>query len=172
MKVRIASVKEIVDNIDFIKNHDINLISIRDAEHSHYYDIIDGAGLKNLFVIQFDDLVDELPIEYRDKYKQKPPSENDIVNILEWAKNKMVENSQDIIVQCTAGISRSSAVAILINYLKDPENALSVINPMLHCPNEKVLEIGGKLLNTNICEPVNKLMRDNDEEFVKNHENL
>jgi len=84
VKIRIASVKEVVDNIDFIKNHDINLISIRDAEHSHHYDMIDGAGLKNLFVIQFDDLVGQLPNEYRDKYKQKPPSENDIVNILEW----------------------------------------------------------------------------------------
>jgi len=171
VEVKIASLKEVVRAISLIKRENLNLISIRDADHTSDYDIIDGAGLNNLLVVQFDDLVYELPIEYRDRYKQKPPSEQDIKMILEWAMSKMKENSNDIIVQCTAGVSRSSAVAILINYLKDPENALSVINPMLHSPNEKVLEFGDKLLNTKIQDPAMELVKKHNDDFLSKYDN-
>lgn len=169
MKVKIASLKEVVDNIDFIKRNDINLISIRDVEHNNNYDIIDGAGLKNILVVQFDDLVEDIPNELKGQYLQHPPSENDIKTILEWAKQKMAENNNGFIVQCTAGVSRSAAVAILVKYLEDPTKALSVINPFIHSPNEKVLELGEKLLNTkDIKDPTKKLLKDNDEQWMEN----
>lgn len=169
LKIKIASLKEVAGSIDFIKKNNINLISIRDTGHNHYYDIIDNAGIENLLVVQFDDLVEEIPLEYRTRYPQHPPSEIDIQTILEWAKKKMTENSNDFIVQCTAGISRSSAVAILVNYLQDPGNALKVINPMIHSPNEKVLEIGEKLLNTkDIKDPTKKILREHDEKWTNN----
>ena len=172
LKIMIASLLEVVKNIDFIKRLDTNLVSIRDTNHSHYYDVIDNAGLKNLLVVQFDDLVEEIKIEYRDSYKEHPPSENDIKMILEWAKQKMSENNKDFIVQCTAGVSRSSAVAILIQYLQDPSQALKVINPIFHSPNEKVLEIGEKLLNTkDIKEPTRKMLKEHDEQWMKSLEN-
>jgi predicted protein tyrosine phosphatase len=166
MRIQISSLYGIVKNIDYIKRNDINLISIRDTSagtDKNYYDIIDNAGLSNLLVINFDDILEALPPQY----KVKPPDEQDIITILNWAKQKMQENNNDFIVQCTAGISRSSAVAILVNYLQDPENALKVINPMLHCPNEKVLELGEKVLNTTgIKEPVKELLKKHDEAFL------
>jgi len=128
-KVQIASLYEVVKNIDFIKRNDINLISIRNTEHTQDYDIIDGVGLKNLLVVYFDDILEPLPDR-----SEKPPEEEDIVKIINWTKQKMQENNNGFIIHCTAGISRSSAVAIIVKYLQDPQNALKVINPILHCP--------------------------------------
>jgi len=170
MKVYISSLYEVAKNIDIVKNKNLNLISIRDTnpgDDRTYYDIIDNAGLSNLLVVNFDDLLEPLPPQYNKT--EKPPEENDIRNILNWAKQKMKENSNDFIVQCTAGISRSSAVAILVQYLQNPEQALKVINPMLHCPNEKVLELGEKVLNAkDIVKDTKTLLKKHDEEFLAN----
>src|SRR3972149_3354364 len=106
MKIHIASLAEVINNIDYIKRNNINLISIRNTDYSSEYDIIDNAGLKNLLVVQFDDLLE--PLKGR---SEKPPEESDIKTILEWSKQKMAENNNDFIVHCTAGVSRSSAVA-------------------------------------------------------------
>jgi len=163
VNIHIAGLREIISNIDFLRRIQPNLISIRDNRESPAYDMIDNAGLKNLLVVNFDDITEPIPGRY-----EKVPEENDIKIILEWAKQKMQENNNEFIVQCTAGISRSSAVAILVNYLQDPENALKVINPMLHCPNPKVLELGDKILNSNIKEPVKKIMDDTKEQFLAN----
>ena len=162
MKISIASLRNVIDNIDYIKRSNLNLISIRDSNDNPLYDIIDNAGLKNLLAITFDDLTD-----WVDRV-ERPPTEDDIKTILEWAKQKMTENSNDFIVQCTAGISRSSAVAILVQYLQDPTKALKVINPILHSPNEKILEIGDKLLNSKLKEPTKELLKKHDEEFINN----
>jgi len=162
----ISSLKEVVKNIDFIKRNKINLISIRDTSPSagiqNDYDIIDNAGLDNLLVITFDDLIQ--PISFRE---EKPPDESDILTILKWSKQKMTENNNGFIIHCTAGISRSSATAILIQYLQDPSKALKVINPMLHCPNGKILEIGEKLLQTNLSQPAKELLKKYDEQFIE-----
>jgi len=163
MKIMIASLREVVDKIDYILRTNTNLISIRDSGHSPYYDIIDDAGLKNLLVVQFDDLVESIP-----NRPEHPPTMENIKTILEWAKQKIKENNNDFIVHCTGGVSRSSAVAILIQYLQDPENALKVINPMLHRPNEKVLELGERYLKGDLKEPTKKLLKEYDSQFVEN----
>lgn len=90
---------EVIKDLNFISRHDLNLISIRDSDHSPFYDVIDNAGIKNLLVVQFDDIVEEIPIEYRGRYKEHPPSENDIKTILEWSKQKMTENNNDFVVE-------------------------------------------------------------------------
>jgi predicted protein tyrosine phosphatase len=152
MKIYISSLREVIDNIDYIKKNNINLISIRDTNAEEAYKAIDDANLKNILVVNFDDII--APFPDRD---EKAPEESDIIRILEWAKQKMKENDNNFIVHCTAGISRSSAVAVLIQYLQDPEKALKVINPMIHSPNMKVLELGEKILNTNnIKAPIKK----------------
>lgn len=161
-KIHIAGLKNVIDNIDYIRRNDVNLISIRDNRESPAYDVIDNAGLKNLLVVNFSDIIEPIPT----MPNEKCPEESDIVTILEWAKQKMQENDKPFIVQCTAGVSRSSAVAILVNYLQDPENALKVINPMIHCPNPKILELGDKILNSNIKQPVKKIMDDTKEQFL------
>jgi len=169
--ISIASLQEVIKNLEYIENNDINLISIRDYDHSPFYTMIDNGDVKNLLVIQFDDLVEDLPKEYQ--RQEKPPSESDIVKILEWAKLKMAENDKPFIVHCSAGVSRSSAVAILVNYLQDPEHALKVINPLLHSPNEKVLELGEKILGTNtIKQPTKDLLKKHDDAWMKSWDNV
>jgi predicted protein tyrosine phosphatase len=162
MKIYISSLREVIKNLDYIKKNNINLISIRDTNAEEAYKPIDDANLKNILVVNFDDIL--VPFPDRD---EKAPEESDIVRILEWAKQKMQENNNDFIVHCTAGISRSSAVAILVQYLQDPEKALKVINPMLHSPNMKVLELDEKILNTkNIKEPVKKIEKEYNERWM------
>jgi len=164
-KVNIASLQAVVDNIDTIKRNEYNLISIRDTSPSSVteaqYAMIDNAGLQNLLVVNFDDLVSPLPAD--SMYRERPPNEEDIRTILEWSKQKMQENNSNFIIQCTGGISRSSAVAILVRYLQDPEKAIKVINPILHRPNEKVLEIGEKLLKV-------EGIKDQTKEILKKHD--
>lgn len=50
---------------------------------------------------------------------------------------------------CEAGISRSSAMAVLIAYdrTRDIEKSLSVLSRRLHYPNPSIIEIGEQLLN-------------------------
>jgi predicted protein tyrosine phosphatase len=168
LKVIIESLKGVIKNLEYIKKSDMNVISIRDyGEYNRRdYDTIDNAGINNLLVVQFDDLVEELPKEYNKK--ERPPSENDISTILNWAKQKMKENDKDFLVHCSAGISRSSAVAILVQYINDPSKAIKTINPLLHSPNELVLEIGEKLLNTkDIKDPTKEFLKKNDEEWME-----
>jgi predicted protein tyrosine phosphatase len=169
-QIKIASLKEVLDNIDYIKRNNVNLISIRDnspeQSEEQGYEMIDNMNLPNLLVVSFDDLVD--PLDYKLQRRERPPSEYDISTILEWAKQKIKENNNPFIVHCTAGVSRSSAVAILVSYLQNPETALKIINPIIHSPNEKVLEIGEKLLNTqDIKEPTKKLIKQYDEQFIE-----
>lgn len=169
MNVKIAGIAEVIGNINLIKKNNINLISIRDSNPSSLkngYDIIDKAELKNLLAITFDDVSDRLPPQYN--RTKNPPKESDIKTILEWAKQKMTENSNDFMVHCTAGVSRSSAVAILIKYMEDPVNTLNIINPMLHSPNLKILSLGEKILNVKgIKEQVGELFEKCDERFLR-----
>jgi len=167
-KITITNVKDVADHIDYIKRSNINLISIRDTSpgpNQHYYDIIDNASLPNLLVINFDDL--EQPLDPKYQRKERPPEEHDIVRILEWAKIKMKENNNEFIIHCTGGVSRSSAVAMLIKYMQDPENALKIINPMIHSPNERILDIGDKFFQTkNLKQPAKDLLKKYDEQWM------
>lgn len=167
-KITIASLLEVIKNLDYIKRNNINLISIRDTTPSEYYNnlykMIDEAGIKNVFVAYFDDIVAPLP-----NRNEIVPNKEEIKKIIDWTKNIMGSNSNDIIVHCTGGVSRSSAVAILIKYMQNPESALSVINPMLHSPNEKIIEIGGDILgDSGLVDKTNKLLLDSDEDFKNN----
>ncbi len=174
MKIMICGLKELVDHIDYAKRANLNVISIRDASpnklNRDFYSMIDGAGLENLLVIQFDDLLAPIGGGWAEKYKETPPTEQDIATVLEWAKQKM-SNGKPFIVQCTAGISRSSAVAVLIKCLENPKEALKVINPAIHCPNKLVLDLGEKILGKqNLAAEAKELEKQYQEQFVSNLE--
>jgi len=130
------------------------------------YKKIDDACLQNIFVATFDDITEDLLSPYQKSYSNlKLPSENDISGIISWVREKMLENNNQFIVHCTGGISRSSAVAVLVEYIihRDADRAMKVVNPMLHSPNGRVLQIGEKLLGTNeIKEPIMKKINDYD----------
>lgn len=173
MDVKIVSAKQAADNVDYIKNNNIALISIRDTspdvERDESYDKIDRAGIQNLYVANFDDLETELDPKYG--YKEKPPEHQDIEGILTWTKQKMDEGISSFMVHCTAGVSRSSAVAILIKALHNPEEALKVINPLLHSPNMRVIDFGEKIIEKlNVADDIKKMEDDYREEFLNHYD--
>jgi predicted protein tyrosine phosphatase len=70
------------------------------------------------------------------------PTKDDVEAALNFANDK-----DNIVVSCTGGISRSSAIAFLIVAKREGiEEALKILNPKLHFPNSLIIELGAKLL--------------------------
>jgi len=173
MQVQIVSAAEAADNIGYIVRGNINLVSIRDTNPSpglaDCYRDIDQSGIKHIFKVRFDDLEYDLDPKYN--RRERPPAHEDIQSIIDWAREKMVSNPTGFIVHCTAGVSRSSAVAILIKSLHDPENALKIINPLIHSPNSRVLEIGERILDGVKVKDKAREIEDNASiEFMKTYD--
>lgn len=81
-------------------------------------------------------------IEYaRDGYVH--PTEEHVQKALDFASNK-----DELVVACHAGISRSSAIAYLIQCTKEhhPRLALKILKPFKHHPNSLIVKIGSELL--------------------------
>ena len=123
-----------------IKTHktDLNIVSIRssDCPECEYRVFEEYKGNYSSIVIEeFDD------IEFPDG-KLKIVTKANIDRILIWAKGK-----KNIAVHCTAGISRSSAVAYLIACSRMPASeAIKVLNPNIHSPNALVILSGINIL--------------------------
>jgi len=147
----IISVDEFVENIEGIKNGSFNVISIRSSDGRmgqdklKKYDLIDEAKFKDICIGIFDDLQKESD---RNTETMIFPEEKHIFPILEWAKNKWNENHKPFVVHCTAGISRSSAIAIVINKMIR-DNVKDAFNSDLHWPNKEILRLGEKFLGAN-----------------------
>lgn len=148
-KVTIVSLDMMVFYLikDDIKNK--NIVSIRDPilgttkEQQKKYAYIDRLNLPNLLILTFDDLWHE-----SHRAHGTLPEEKDVSQVLQWAKTKWEENHEDFYVHCTAGISRSSSVATLLNTMfRDKESAIAEIDPKYHSPNPRILDIGEKMLN-------------------------
>jgi predicted protein tyrosine phosphatase len=153
----IVSVDEFVENIDGIKNGNFNVISIRSSDGRmgqdklKKYDLIDAAKFNNICIGIFDDLQKESD---RNTKTMVFPQEKHIFPILEWAKNKWKKNENPFVIHCTAGISRSSAIAIIINRMIN-NNVKDAFDPNLHYPNKEILRLGEKFLKvSNIVEQV------------------
>lgn len=72
------------------------------------------------------------------------PRLKDIKNVLDWAKDKQDEL---ILVSCLMGVSRSSAVAYLIECQRvGPQEAVKILDPTKHQPNILILKLGAQLL--------------------------
>jgi len=70
------------------------------------------------------------------------PSQESIGRILKWA-----EKRKHIAVHCTAGISRSSAIAYLIACQRtSPKHAVKILDPAKHSPNLLILNLGAEIL--------------------------
>lgn len=139
-------------------NKNANVISIRDSypseNNKRIYDLIDKHVINsNLYVLNMDDisdlnnvedLLDSLPL-------LKIPSKEILSPLINWCENKIKENN-NFIIHCTAGVSRSSSIAVLIQSLLTP-NSLSkiksVLNYELHEPNGLVLELIEEMLKIN-----------------------
>ena len=126
------------------KRTGFNIVSIRssDAPTGTYDDFEKHRhNYRDIIIECFDDL----------RFPEEgfiTPSHEHIRRILKWAKGK-----ERIAVHCTAGISRSSAVAYLIACQRvSPKKAVKILDPAKHCPNKIVLEIGKEIFkDESIC---------------------
>ena len=137
LNLKIMSLEECIELITIPT--DSNLVSIRSSNIGiNIYDVIDNAkdNYNSIISVTFDDVE-------RDEPGYITPDEKQIRDILDWAKDK-----NNIVVHCTAGISRSSAIAYLIACTKMPkEQAIKYLNFTLHCSNHYVVNLGALVLN-------------------------
>jgi len=89
-------------------------------------------------------------IEFWDTYSagKDAPKIEDVSKILKWAEDK-----DDILVSCRLGVSRSSAIAYLIEMTRS-DNAINLIDVTKHNPNLLILRHGSKLLEKNVTQPL------------------
>lgn len=120
------------------KPTDLNIVSIRSTEIPQAtYDVFEEcrSNYGNIIVEYFDDI--QIP---QDGFIV--PAKEQIMRILKWAMDK-----EHIAVHCTAGISRSSAIAYLIAcHRSSPKEALKILDPMKHSPNRLILYLGMEAL--------------------------
>jgi predicted protein tyrosine phosphatase len=94
------------------------------------------AHSKSLLVLMFDDI--DFP---RGNFKE--PLLKHIEEAIEFSKEK-----SDILVSCHAGCSRSSAMAYVLKCIDtDPKEALKILDPYYHNPNNMVIRLGAKFLD-------------------------
>ncbi len=160
LNIQIASLLYVVDNLEVVVDKKFNLISIRDThpttENKTYYKWIDDSNISNLIVMEFDDSC--LSVS---KSRITPPNEHQIELLIEDFKKIRLENKNPWIVHCTAGISRSSAVAILLSYIEDPKDYLDIFLPNRHHPNIRIINLGSKFLGYDgMMEDIYKKMED------------
>lgn len=165
-KITISSLYEMQDHIR--ANRLANFISIRDSSscsstfNKEHYAWIDKQYLDNCLTIIMDDIVyasKNLLETYPDI---QIPQETQIKQIIDWSKQKRDENTLDFVIHCTAGVSRSSACAVIVQALINPENILKIIDPQLHHPNPRILKITSELLDMPDLAPT-------VENFYKSH---
>ena len=152
MKIRIKNLDDVIELVKAGKNS-FSIVSIRSTNIPHEeYEPIDelSKNYNSILAVYFDDV--EFP---EDPYQMA--TEDQIRQILDWTKDK-----DDILVHCTAGVSRSSAVAYLIACSKvGISAAIKVLNYWLHDPNKHVLKLGAIILNDN--EVYNSVVRWHEE---------
>jgi rhodanese-related sulfurtransferase len=92
-----------------------------------------------LLTVQFDDI--ETSEQHYVDHGLIIPEATHISEILDWAKQKWEENGKPFVVHCTSGVSRSAAVAMLINQMI-LNNYRAGWDIDLHSPNQMVMEHG------------------------------
>lgn len=145
MKIDICSHEEVSWICD--KNpKEIDVILIVNSLRKHentwaVQSVIEKA--RNLLLLTFDDI--ENPLQ-----NFEMPDKQSICKAIEFAKNK-----EKLIVSCTAGISRSAAMAYVILCSKmPPEDAIKHLNAERHIPNSAIVRLGKNVLGIASMENV------------------
>ena len=139
MNIKITNLPDAIEAIAFQKT-DLDIISIRgtDMPKAMYEDFdIFNDNYNSIIVEVFDDIITP-----QDGYKLVTKSQ--VWNILNWSEDK-----SNILVHCTAGICRSSAIAyLLLCKYQNPDSAIQALKSMggYYYPNIKVVEHGSKIL--------------------------
>lgn len=84
-----------------------------------------------------------------DKYRYA--TQEDIERVLSWyrdlRRDPFRHDDGNVVVTCTAGISRSAAIAFVLGCsVQSPEVAVRVWNPRLHYPNPLIVRLGAEIL--------------------------
>ena len=128
-----------------------HLLSLLDPERGHY-GVTPPQRTQEWNLIPFHDIDD---IEYRaPKYFDCiAPTEDHIKQIFACFKKFHEDRGTGILVHCEAGISRSTAAAMLglVSLGVDPQSAFFTVTKIneLGLPNRRMLRIGGKMLGDN-----------------------
>lgn len=138
------------------------VVSLRDSKkNGAVYKEIDKFCSKNnkgIISCCFDDVW----LPEHEKMGYKLPTKEDVAKILEWARGK-----NPMTVHCTGGISRSSAIAYLIACLRSsPEEAIKILNPLIHSPNELIVQFGSEILGNPKILEVYKEFEKNGKNFI------
>lgn len=143
-QIKIASLYEVFALIS-TKKTSYNIVSIQSTEEAEEIQDMFNLYIENfnsVYPVIFDDITEPFS-------GYTMPNEKDIKDVLEWCRNK-----DDLLVHCSAGISRSSALAYLIECSrKPPHKAVKILNSSIYLPNRLILEIGSRILdNPDILE--------------------
>lgn len=124
-------------------------IIILDSGISHT-DFVSQHARRHLY-LRFDDVA----LQTQGK---RAPTSQEIQSALEFATT-----SQNLMVCCRAGQSRSAATAFVICYqLQGPEAAFKLLNPERHIPNSLVIALGASMVDDpSIRETFAKWQEDN-----------
>lgn len=148
-KIIIASRPESRRLCDYDPNK-YNVVSILEPNMEAPKEVRDHA--KEYIPLNFHD------IEYeRDGYVH--PTREHIEAALDWAKDK-----DDLVVACRAGISRSSAIAYLIQCTREhhPRLATEILTPLRHHPNSMIVKLGAEILKDKaVLDEYHKWMQSN-----------
>jgi len=136
-EITIWSLEDIADLIRR-KPTGLNIVSIRssclpDSEYA-FFDEFRG-NYKDVIVEKFDDIT-------APEDGWIVPGAEHVRRILGWSEEK-----GNIAVHCTAGISRSPAIAYLIACQRiSPQQAVKILDPAMHSPNRLIIKLGMEVM--------------------------
>jgi hypothetical protein len=135
--VRIRSVQEMIGELSSPVG--VNLICLKDSSGVNRVVMETmlsafGKNASSIFTREFDDVTMSYP-------GVVSPSLSDLKAILEWSKDL-----DDLVVCDSYGISAAPSVAFLIECTRrPPEEAVEILNPKTHAPNELIVTMGAGL---------------------------
>lgn len=127
------------------------IISIRDKfsseESYHIIDVLSEKNAQDMLVLYFDDVSHDYSGFFH------LPTMEHVDAAIEFARKY---SDFDVIVHCTAGISRSSAIAFLIAFDRtgSVEKSKKILNKKHHCPNTLVIRLGEEFFDAEFYEPL------------------
>jgi len=138
-----------------IINRNLNVISIREPEFDRddnledQYSEIDALHVGRCFSVEFRDVSNDNGLGFA-------PTIKHIKSILDWSKKQYSDNGNMFMVHCFAGVSRSSSVAMLINYMVNGD-LFATYDVRYHSPNKLILEFGAEILGFDCIAAINKI---------------
>ena len=139
MNIMICSAKEAAHQLR-AKPHHWHVVSLRCFEDRIEFEKVSQLAhlAKTMIVRRFDDI-------WVEEEGKVLPTKEDVETIIRHVQEIYPSN---LIVHCYAGVSRSTAIAYLLACLeKEPDDAIKMLNPMIHYPNELIVKLGSEILN-------------------------